>query len=79
MADRWWVRRHANGWNAYVYWSADDENYSASMLPADSTLDTTVPPHVRFYERDERVARYNADRGAHEDCDDSCQPWEEMR
>ena len=77
MADRWWIRRHTNGWNAHVYWSDEQGNYSASALPADTPLDRRAP-HVRFYESDEQVARDNADRGAHADCDNSCPGWEEV-
>ena len=77
MADHWWIRRHTNGWNAHVYWSDEHRNYSASAMPAETLHDRRVP-HVRFYENDEQVARNNADRGAHTDCDDRCPGWEEM-
>jgi hypothetical protein len=76
--DRWWVRRHTNGWNAYVYWSAEHQNYSASTGSATAPLSHGVP-HVRFYEVDVAVARANADRGAHHDCDDTCPEWEEFK
>jgi len=77
MPDRWWIRRHSNGWNARVYWSGQHRNYSASAMPAEIPFDRSVP-HVRFYERDQQVARNTADRGAHADCDDGCRNWEEV-